>query len=75
MDVAALRADSIEGDLRARDFTVNAIAVPLAGGDPIDPTGGVADSEARLLRAVSDSAFGDDPSGSFEPAGSPRALD
>ena len=61
VDVAALRADSIEGDLRARDFTVNAIAVPLAGGDPIDPTGGVADSEARLLRAVSDSAFGDDP--------------
>ena len=61
MDVAALRGDSIEGDLRARDFTVNAIAIPLAGGDPIDPTGGVADSEARLLRAVSDSAFGEDP--------------
>ncbi len=61
VDVAALRADSIEGDLRARDFTVNAIAIPLAGGDPIDPTGGVADSEARLLRAVSDSAFGEDP--------------
>jgi poly(A) polymerase len=61
VDVAALRADSIDGDLRARDFTVNAIAIPLAGGDPIDPTGGMADSEARLLRAVSDSAFGDDP--------------
>ncbi len=61
VDVAALRADSIEGDLRARDFTVNAIAIPLAGGDPIDPTGGMADSESRLLRAASDSAFGDDP--------------
>jgi poly(A) polymerase len=61
VDVAALRADSIDGDLRARDFTVNAIAIPLAGGDPIDPTGGMADSEVRLLRAVSASAFGDDP--------------
>jgi putative nucleotidyltransferase with HDIG domain len=61
VDVAALRADGIEDDLRARDFTVNAIAIPLAGGDSIDPTGGMADSEARLLRVVSDSAFGDDP--------------
>ncbi len=61
VDVAALRADSIEGDLRARDFSVNAIAIPLAGGDPIDPTGGMADSEGRLLRTVSDSAFGEDP--------------
>jgi poly(A) polymerase len=61
VDVAALRAGSIEDDLRARDFTVNAIAVPLAGGDHVDPTGGVADAEARLLRAASDSAFADDP--------------
>jgi poly(A) polymerase len=61
VDVAALRAETIEDDLRARDFTVNAIAVPLAGGDPIDPTGGVADSEARLLRAASNATFGDDP--------------
>ncbi len=61
VDVAALRADSIVGDLRARDFTVNAIAVPLSGGDPIDPAGGLADSEARLLRAVSDATFEDDP--------------
>jgi poly(A) polymerase len=61
VDVAALRAESIEEDLRARDFTVNAVAIPLAGGDPIDPTGGVADAEARLLRVASDSAFEDDP--------------
>ena len=42
---------------RERDFTVNAVAVPLAGGDPIDPTGGCADLEARLLRAVSERSF------------------
>jgi poly(A) polymerase len=61
VDVVALRAETIEDDLRARDFTVNAIARPLEGGDLIDPTGGLADSEARLLRAASESAFRDDP--------------
>ena len=61
VDVSGLRAESIEDDLRARDFTVNAIGVPLAGGDPIDPTGGVADAEARVLRAASDATFQDDP--------------
>ncbi|HEX2359100.1 MAG TPA: HD domain-containing protein [Solirubrobacterales bacterium] len=60
-DVSALRAPDIEADLAARDFTVNAVAVRLQGGDPIDPTGGVADAGARLLRAVSPGAFSDDP--------------
>jgi putative nucleotidyltransferase with HDIG domain len=61
VDVVALRAETIEDDLRARDFTVNAIARPLEGGELIDPTGGIADSEARLLRAASDRTFSDDP--------------
>jgi poly(A) polymerase len=61
VDVVALRAETIEEDLRARDFTVNAIARPLEGGELIDPTGGRADSEARVLRAASEGAFRDDP--------------
>ena len=61
VDVTALRADTITDDLRARDFTVNAVAVPLRGGEPIDPTGGLADAEARRLRAVSEAAFTQDP--------------
>jgi poly(A) polymerase len=61
VDVVALRADGIEDDLRARDFTVNAMARPLEGGELIDPTGGLVDAEARLLRAASDHAFRDDP--------------
>src|SRR5262249_19383319 len=61
VDVVALRAETIEDDLRARDFTVNAIARPLAGGELIDPTGGVTDAEMRRLRIASESAFGDDP--------------
>jgi len=61
IDVAALRADSIELDLRLRDFSVNAIAVPLLGGNPIDPAGGLHDLEAGVLRACSDRSFTDDP--------------
>ena len=60
-DVVALRAETIEDDLRARDFTINAVAVPLTGGEPIDPTGGIEDAAARLLRAVSERSFADDP--------------
>jgi hypothetical protein len=52
---------SVEDDLATRDFTINAIARPLAGGDPVDPFGGGEDLEARRLRAVRDSVFGDDP--------------
>ena len=33
VDVSALQGDTIEEDLARRDFTVNAMAVPLAGGD------------------------------------------
>ena len=54
-------AGTIEDDLRTRDFTINAIAQPVAGGDYVDPLGGRADLEARRLRAVSDTIFEDDP--------------
>jgi tRNA nucleotidyltransferase/poly(A) polymerase len=61
IDFTPLRGGSIEIDLAARDFTINAIAVPLGGGDPVDPYGGQADLERRMLRSVSDRVFDDDP--------------
>ncbi len=60
-DLAPLLGERIEQDLAQRDFTVNAIAEPLAGGEPIDPTGGRADLAARRLRMVSAQAFAADP--------------
>jgi poly(A) polymerase len=60
-DLTPLRGGSIESDLALRDFTVNAIAIRLEGGDPIDPSGGRADLDAKVLRAVGDSSFRDDP--------------
>jgi tRNA nucleotidyltransferase/poly(A) polymerase len=52
---------SVEDDLATRDFTLNAIARPLAGGDAIDPFGGEEDLRAGRLRAVRPSVFEDDP--------------
>jgi poly(A) polymerase len=61
VDLVVLRDGDIEADLAARDFTVNALAEPLAGGELLDPHGGRADLEARRLRMVGESAFADDP--------------
>ena len=61
IDVTALRGDGIEADLAARDFTIGAVAVPLAGGEPIDPYAGLRDLEEKCLRAVGETSFNDDP--------------
>lgn len=50
---------TLEEDLKRRDLTVNAIARDR-DGKLIDPHGGIADIEHRLLRHVS-SAFSEDP--------------
>ncbi|MCU0487703.1 MAG: HD domain-containing protein [Anaerolineales bacterium] len=62
LDFAALRGSDLESDLRGRDFTVNAMALPL-GPEPslVDPLGGASDLRARMLRACSESALADDP--------------
>jgi hypothetical protein len=54
-------ADGIEQDLATRDFTLNAIAVPVAGGARLDPYGGEADLGHGVVRVVSESVFVDDP--------------
>ena len=42
----------IEQDLQRRDFTINALALNLATGKLLDPTGGEADLGAQIIRAV-----------------------
>ncbi|GAA4421325.1 CCA tRNA nucleotidyltransferase [Actinokineospora soli] len=55
--------DTIEGDLVRRDFTVNAMAVDLATRELVDPHGGLAALEARVLDtpATPEESFADDP--------------
>jgi len=61
VDVTVLRGETIEADLAERDFTVGAVAVPLGGGEPVDPFGGLPDLEGRLLRVVGPRSFAADP--------------
>jgi poly(A) polymerase len=61
VDVERVRDGSLEADLALRDFTVNAIAEPIAGGAPIDPVGGLQDLAAGRLRMAGPSAFAEDP--------------
>ena len=63
IDFADLRGLTIEQDMHARDFTINAMALPL-GADLsalCDPLGGREDWAAGLLRAVGSSALRADP--------------
>ena len=60
-DINPLRGETLENDLRLRDFTVNAMAQPLAGGELIDPLGGASDLAARRLRIAAPAALADDP--------------
>lgn len=50
---------TLEDDLRRRDLTINAIA-RRADGTLVDPCGGLADLQARVLRHVA-AAFSEDP--------------
>ncbi len=76
IDVARTRAESypqpgalpevrpapIAEDLARRDFTVNAMAFPLAAdGELLDPHGGLGDLRAGMLRVLHDRSFIDDP--------------
>jgi len=61
-------SEDIEEDLSRRDFTVNAMAIRLPANDSeapemIDPTGGLVDLQAAVLRTPLDPeiSFGDDP--------------
>ena len=61
VDFTPIQGGSIEADLGTRDFAIDAIAVPLAGGDPIDPYDGRGDLERGVVRAISPRVFDDDP--------------
>ena len=62
LDFATYRGgDKLEDDLRARDFTINAIAYDLKNNSLIDPLNGADDIRARIIRACSPTSLTDDP--------------
>jgi tRNA nucleotidyltransferase/poly(A) polymerase len=61
LDFAAYRGNNLDEDLRARDFTINAIAFDLYAQTLIDPLNGASDLRNRIIRACSSTSFVDDP--------------
>jgi poly(A) polymerase len=59
-DITPLQGARIEEDLAVRDFTINAMALPLSGGELVDPFGGERDLAARTLRVVGPDAYARD---------------
>ncbi len=72
--------DEIAADLARRDFTVNAMAVPLGDGATgsgtlVDPHGGRADLDAGVLRVLHPRSFEDDPTRALRAARYAARLD
>jgi tRNA nucleotidyltransferase (CCA-adding enzyme) len=65
-DVAA--AMTIEEDLGRRDFTINAMAIALPGGDLIDPRNGEQHLRDEIVRVLHEGSFSDDPTRIFRAA-------
>lgn len=64
LDFARFRQDTLEADLRDRDFTINAMALPVDALDRahvIDPCGGLGDLEQGVVRLTHEKALADDP--------------
>lgn len=66
LDIARLRAPTLAEDLALRDFTINALALPLsaqplAPGAIIDPCGGLRHLAAGELRLCQPASLRDDP--------------
>ena len=61
LDFATYRGNNLDEDLRARDFTINAIAFDLHKQTIIDPINGSTDLRAKLIRACAPTSIPDDP--------------
>lgn len=61
LDISELQGNSIEEDLKRRDFTINAIAYDLTNDKFVDVTGGLKDLKNKVLRHIDDKNFEDDP--------------
>lgn len=65
VDIAKIEGETLEEDLHRRDFTINAMALPVHEGNNthslIDPLGGKPDLEAGIIKMVSPHNLKADP--------------
>ncbi|NLJ84634.1 MAG: HD domain-containing protein [Halanaerobiaceae bacterium] len=70
-DFTSIKGDNIREDLSRRDFTINALALPICSSDShsglpdlqdvIDPFGGLNDLRDKIIRATNERVFREDP--------------
>ncbi len=61
LDFASFRGDTLEDDLRGRDFTLNAIALDVRTQQLYDPLSGASDLRAKTLRMCAPTSISNDP--------------
>ena len=61
----SVTAGRLKDDLLRRDFSINALALDLMDGTLHDPTAGEADIRGRIVRALHERSFVDDPTRVF----------
>lgn len=64
LDFTSFRGQDLESDLRDRDFTINAMAIPHTAGSAdslIDPCGGLDDLNHQIIRQTHPLAISSDP--------------
>lgn len=61
LDFATYRGSTLDEDLRARDFTINAIAYDLRANTIMDPLNGASDLRAKTIRACLQTSIIEDP--------------
>lgn len=61
LDFANLKGETIEQDIKKRDFTINSIAIDMETRDVIDTLGGQSDLRDGIIRHSYDEVFNDDP--------------
>lgn len=61
IDIANVIGENIQGDLKRRDLTINAVAVDLKTFDILDFVGGIDDLKSKRIRQISEQNFVDDP--------------
>lgn len=65
LDISELRGGSISADLAYRDFTINAMAIPIYPdgqlGETIDPFDGITDIKKKRIRVTGPAVFEKDP--------------
>ncbi len=62
VDISLLAGDTIEDDLRDRDFTLNAMAIEISDRPAlVDPLGGLADVQNKVLHMCGPESLDNDP--------------